>query len=614
LKVSLLFFCCLITSFVWGQSDTLKTVDLETNAFQKPVGFQIKTLKIDSIELNNRLSDVLTKESSVFVKQYGPGNLASISVRGTSSSQNQVFWNGIPMSSVTLGQVNLNLIRPLTSNSIKMIFGGGESGSYPGAIGSSIYLNNVLEFKKKTAFSYSGYYGAFESYRQNGIIAISDTTKAIMFSWNSARSLNNFEYYNTYNGAYQLREETKQVNLDYSLHAALKTSKHSQIKLNVLLGDSKKDIPRPISINVPLEKQIQNDETRLVTLGWNYNKKLNKIGLQWGHQKLRNYFDDLATTSKASVININQHFLQARMSSRLSKKSKILWSWDSEFSYVESTGFESKKNRQLNFMNLGYIYTLNREISLSLNIKPTKLDNQDIDVLSNVAIEYTPKSTLKVYGHLNNNVRYPTLNDLYWENGGNRSLSPERSIQLEIGAIKEINKTNINFNAYNNRVNNWILWQPQTTGLWSPENVYKVNSYGIEVGVSRSFRCFKESYIDVNITSTLGRAYNVDTRKDLIYMPRRKFLYSIKYVTSLVNIQMQGETSSPFYITTDNTAYMPKYSIHNLRMSKVLKLNNLKIQLNLEVNNILNSDFQVVANYPMPRRHVNFGFILSQIN
>jgi len=277
-------------------------------------------------------------------------------------------------------------------------------------------------------------------------------------------------------------------------------------------------------------------------------------------------------------------------------------------------GLNPKKNRQLNFMNLGYIYTLNREISLSLNIKPTKLDNQDIDVLSNVAIEYTPKSTLKVYGHLNNNVRYPTLNDLYWENGGNRSLSPERSIQLEIGAIKEINKTNINFNAYNNRVNNWILWQPQTTGLWSPENVYKVNSYGIEVGVSRSFRCFKESYIDVNITSTLGRAYNVDTRKDLIYMPRRKFLYSIKYVTSLVNIQMQGETSSPFYITTDNTAYMPKYSIHNLRMSKVLKLNNLKIQLNLEVNNILNSDFQVVANYPMPRRHVNFGFILSQIN
>ncbi len=222
MKVSLLFFCCLITSFIWGQSDTLNTVELETNAFQKPVGFQIKTLKIDSIELNNRLSDVLTKESSVFVKQYGPGNLASISVRGTSSSQNQVFWNGIPMSSVTLGQVNLNLIRPLTSNSIKMIFGGGESGSYPGAIGSSIYLNNVLEFKKKTAFSYSGYYGAFESYRQNGIIAISDTTKAIMFSWNSARSLNNFEYYNTYNGAYQLREETQQVNLDYSLHAAFK--------------------------------------------------------------------------------------------------------------------------------------------------------------------------------------------------------------------------------------------------------------------------------------------------------------------------------------------------------------------------------------------------------
>ena len=505
MKTFFLYISIFICGFVLAQSDTLQTVDLETTAFQKPVGYQVKILQIDSVKLNNRLSDVLTKESSVFIKQYGPGNLASVSVRGTSSSQNQVFWNGIPMSSVTLGQVNLNLIRPLTSNTIEMIYGGGEAGSYPGAIGSSIYLNNVLEFKKQNTFSYSGFYGAFETYRQNGVISLSDSSLAVMFSWNSARSLNNFEYYNTYNEAYQEREEAKQVNLDYSLHTAYKVNKYNQLKLNILIGDSKKDIPRPVSINVPLEKQIQNDETRLVTLGWNHHKYSNKMSVQWGHQKLRNYFDDLSTSSSASIIDINQHFIQARFSTHLGSKSRISASWDSELSDVESSGFSSKKVRQLHFINLGYKYDINPEFLLSANIKPTKLDSRKIDLLSNIALEYSPNKFFKVYGHLSNNVRYPTLNDLYWSNGGNENLNPEKSIQLELGVEKYIHKIVLSINAYNNLVKDWILWQPQSSGLWTPKNVLEVRSYGVEVGLGRVFKVSSQSVFDVKITSTLGK-------------------------------------------------------------------------------------------------------------
>ncbi len=606
------YFSCLISTLIWAQSDTLKTVELETNAFLKPVGFQIKVLQVDSSELNNRLSDVLVRESSVFIKQYGPGNLASISVRGTSSSQNQVFWNGIPMSSVTLGQVNLNLIRPLTSNSIQMIYGGGESGAYPGAIGSSIYLNNVLEFKEKNTFSYSGFYGAFETYRQNGIISVSDSNKAIMFSWNSARSLNNFEYYNTYNETYLERSEAKQVNLDYSLHTALKLGKYSQAKLNILISDSKKDIPRPISINVPLQKQIQNDETRLITLGWNYHKNLKKGGIQWGHQKLRNYFDDLATSNKGSVVDINQHFLQSRLSVRINEKSKLLWSWDSEFANVRSTGFESNKVRQLHFMNLGYTYDFDPNFSISLNLKPTKLDDRKVDILSNIALEYTSKNRIKIYGHISNNVRYPTLNDLYWASGGNENLNSEKSIQVEVGVEKVIKDIYLKANVYNNHVKNWILWQPQSSGQWSPENVYEVQSSGIEASLQKSLQIARKTRIDLHINSTLGRVINLESRKDLIYMPRRKFLYQVALINPIVNVQVLGEFSSSFYITTDNTAYMPQYNVHNIRISKNIRINKLNIRLNLEINNMLNADYQVVANYPMPKRHLNFGFIFTQ--
>lgn len=612
LRTFLLYISICISSIVFAQSDTLSTIDLETDAFIKPIGYHVKTLKIDSSVLNNRLSDILTKESSVFIKQYGPGNLASISVRGTSSSQNQVFWNGIPMSSVTLGQVNLNLIRPLTSNSIDMVYGGGESGSYPGAIGSSIYLNNKLEFNKQNTFSYSAFYGAFETYRQNGVVSITDSTKTIMFSWNSARAINDFEYYNTYNQTYQNRSESKQVNLDYSLHCAYKLSPFSQLKLNLLMGDSKKDIPRPISIHVPLQKQIQNDETRLITLGWNYEKKSEKFGLQWGHQKLRNYFDDLATTNKASIININQHFLQARAITRINSKGQIVWSWDSEFSNVESTGFTDSKVRTLHFLNVGYKYDIHPNLLLNINLKPTKLDSRKTDILVNMAFEYSSSNTFKLYSHLSKNVRYPTLNDLYWSSGGNENLNSEKSIQFELGLDKRYKQINIQANLYNNIVDDWILWQPQSSGLWSPENVYKVQSYGLELGLERLFRINSKHQIKLSVNSTIGRAKNTRTHKDLIYMPRRKFLYSANYKNPYINVHLSGEYSSSFYITSDNTGYMPQYGYHNIGLTKDIKINKLNIKLNMFINNLFNRDYQVVANYPMPRRHINMGFILSQ--
>ena len=97
-------------------------------------------------------------------------------------------------------------------------------------------------------------------------------------------------------------------------------------------------------------------------------------------------------------------------------------------------------------------------------------------------------------------------------------------------------------------------------------------------------------------------------------MPKRKMLYHLGFKHRTFTAYLSGEFTSDFYITTDNTGYMPSYDYHNFRISKSFKVNKLKVRLNLGVNNITNSDFQIVANYPMPRRHINFGFTLSQSN
>ena len=50
------------------------------------------------------LGDLLQETSQIFVRQYGAGMLASSSFRGTSPGHTALFWIGVPINSISLGQ------------------------------------------------------------------------------------------------------------------------------------------------------------------------------------------------------------------------------------------------------------------------------------------------------------------------------------------------------------------------------------------------------------------------------------------------------------------------------------------------------------------------------
>jgi iron complex outermembrane receptor protein len=59
----------------------------------------LKIEKIDSTTLSIRqgvsIATLLAEQSAVTVRSYSPGGIATLSLRGTNSSQSGVFWNGI---------------------------------------------------------------------------------------------------------------------------------------------------------------------------------------------------------------------------------------------------------------------------------------------------------------------------------------------------------------------------------------------------------------------------------------------------------------------------------------------------------------------------------------
>ncbi len=74
----------------------------------KDIGVQ--RTRFDSIAMKENIAlsmaDVLTFNSSVFVKNYGRATLSTVAFRGTSPSHTQVTWNGMRINNPMLGMTD----------------------------------------------------------------------------------------------------------------------------------------------------------------------------------------------------------------------------------------------------------------------------------------------------------------------------------------------------------------------------------------------------------------------------------------------------------------------------------------------------------------------------
>ena len=97
---SLFGIFCITNSYAQDSIAVFKLNKIEVVAPKENYSIGVSVQKIDSISMqnfqNSSLADVLSNSSNVFIKNYGPGNLATSSLRGGTAQQTAVFdlWDG----------------------------------------------------------------------------------------------------------------------------------------------------------------------------------------------------------------------------------------------------------------------------------------------------------------------------------------------------------------------------------------------------------------------------------------------------------------------------------------------------------------------------------------
>ena len=217
--------------------------------------------------------------------------------------------------------------------------------------------------------------------------------------------------------------------------------------------------------------------------------------------------------------------------------------------------------------------------------------------------------------------RMPTFNDLYYADMGNSQLSPERVTQYNLGFLYDHNSTSlisaarISADVYYNKVKDKIVAYPKGQQFrWTMLNLGLVDIRGIDVTGLLTLNPYRDLYLTVRAQYTFQRAIDITNRSDNYY--RDQIPYIPRHSgAAVVNAQWKGWGLNYSWIYVgerynqqENIRYnytQPWYT-SDVSLSKDFKLGRVNLRGLIEINNLLSQDYDVILNYPMPKRNYKF--------
>ncbi|HEY1040618.1 MAG TPA: TonB-dependent receptor [Bacteroidia bacterium] len=587
---------------------------------QKRTGF--KESKPDSLvkqQFNGfSLADLLSFNSSFFVKSYGGNGIATTSIRGGNAAQSTVNWNGFTINSPMLGQSDLSILPGFFYDDVSTVYGGNAGIGGSGSVGGTVYLKNAARFSENTKIN------AFTNYSSANVIRSgagfkSSTDKFINITRvyiNSGK--NNFLFGDTINGIYETRRIAHNKLIQYGLlqENIFKLTKNQKLGLHAWLQSSDKQIP--LADPEKKSEASQYDASIRASADWQLTKeKLSLFARTAFFVEQLNYTDSsVALFSKSrSLSSITEMESVYRFNSLHSVDAGINQTYIR--AYTKSYGGDPYQLRYAAFASWKF-ENRKKWFSSVVNARQEMVVNGQTPFIWNVGIAVKPFTFLTVHGNVGRIFRLPTLNDLYWNPGGNPNLKPEVGYTQELGieVKKRMDAWDLFFDVtcFNRNVTNWIAWLPSGAGVWSPVNILEVWSRGCETqtSLSYSYKKFriKNKLMTNYIVSTYEKAVNENDEsvgRQLIYTP----MYSGSDMTIISYADLSFMYNATYtgyrYMSSDNYKYLPPFFLHAASINYQLKMKKCKTDFFLSVENLMNKSYQVVGSNPMPLRYFRLG-------
>jgi vitamin B12 transporter len=559
------------------------------------------------------LADVLMQNGTANVKNYGPSNLAYMSIRGSSASQVAVLWNGVNINAASLGATDM-------FSEAHIQYGGNSLAWGSGDVGGSIHLNNKNNISKQSNLATIG--GVLASFGNGQLQAnilthygkLKTSTKII---WR--KEANNFKYIDPTLPNNQYKLNTNGQFLQYGLmhESILEVSKNNIWEALIWLQNTKHNLPS--SASQSNSEQWQQDWHIRCMLNNKFSKNNNILTSKLAYFKEYLRFQDSTINIDSRYVTHN-FFADIEATKNIKTGLQLFTAITAQHIFMQTSEYTTAPFQTKFACRSGFVLkSKNEKWNLQAGARLENNNAQLSPLIYNTVAKYKVIPNLNVYASIGNNFRLPSFNDMYWKIGGNKNLKSEAGLTQEIGLQLGTTKKSLNIALYNRTINNWIIWLPNNNNIWTPSNIAIVNSKGIDVLSTYMLHLFKIPFQITGAYTYLNsknkQANNAITfNKQLIYVPCEKATLSIMASKNNFNYYINAMYTGLQYTSSDNLNELPAYLVANFQINKQFQIKNINFNALIGVNNILNATYQTVAARPMPLRNYSLGLTTSIIN
>ena len=607
----LLFWGLSVNSLAQMAMDTIRLpeVKLEHNRLQThSIGkhLVILTPEIIGESTSQKLSDCLANHSSVYIKQYGA--LATPTFRGTSSSHTLVLWNGIPLNSIANGLLDFSITNVQGFEKIAIVHGGDASVFGSGAMGGSIHLNSIPDFKNQKEIKLTSEQGSYGLLSQGISLKHSTDKLAFNLSLTSLADDNTFEYINTtqmghptvVNNYGKIESKSGKVNLAYKYD--------STTKFAVAYWSSATDREVPQNMTTPFSDAKQYDKTNNLLLSATHFFTDGVITLKRAFleedfrytEHLKNIDSQYLTNSKITDVDvkINKGGFLYNLGGNFTKQSVI------NNNYMDTRQLE--KQGAL-FSSVQYNYDF---LSMNTVLRKQWQTTFDVPLIPSLAFSADLTKEFSIRFKYNRNFRSPTFNDRFWAGSGangNPDLTPEDAWNKEFGF--DINTSNFKFKAtaYNLNISDMILWQQMDNGSWMPNNIKQVWSRGLETSLKIQTKNLSVigNYAFTKSTNEIATdPLDVSVGEQLRYVPLHKggiaFVVKEDDIRFTVNQNYIGQVVTSYGELENNT--LPYFILTDIAVAFLPSI--IPVSIEGKVKNLMDKSYTTYQNYPNPGREL----------
>ena len=673
-KLHIILLFVLLPTFVMAQDDddirwyfNLSEIPIYAERPIKEIGTQLT--KLDSVVLKENIAlsvaDVLTFNTSIFVKNYGRATLSTVAFRGTSASHTQVSWNGMKINNPMLGMTDFSMIPSYFVDDAMLLHGTSSVNETGGGLGGAVKLSTKPAQANGFGLQYIQGVGSFKTFDEFLRLTYGNehwqTSTRIVYSSspNDYKYRNHDKKENVYDENMNIIDQYYPIERNRSgafkdLHilqeAYYNTNRGDKFGLNAWYINSNRELAM-LTVDYGDATEFENrqrENTFRSVLSWDHIKEDWKLAAKAGyiHTKMNyDYKRDLGNGIMAHMIQsrskINTFYGNIEGEYYIGKKWLFTASVTAHQHFVESRD-KSIMQQDGNEAIVGYRKG-RVELTNSVSAKWRPIDRLGMSVVIReelVGNEWSPvipaffidgviskKGDVVAKASVSRNYRFPTLNDLYFMPGGNPDLKKESGWTYDAGVSFAVGKEGIyslsgSANWFESFIHDWIIWLPTTKGFFSPDNIKDVHAYGIELKGNLDVALSKEWHLGLDGTLSWTPSINEGEPRSPADQSVGKQLPYVPEVSSTVTGRLTWKTwsflykwcyYSERYTMSSNdislTGKLPQYFMSNISLEKTVSCKWAEFSIKGAVNNLFNEEYLSVLSRPMPG--INFEVFLG---